>query len=584
MEIGEGSSGLRDIKLARAGGGGTVAWLCTESDSENEKANATASGSPSPPQPLPPNVKQPEGPPKHPRTPKDASTNPAPALRQRRLRAAPPAGAERTKNRRRSTLFTGTSRYSGVVKDRKKVELHEARVKAGHQLRQRFACERLDPDDLNMTSQGFFGHAFLDQDSRFPEWLQRRADFRSVCPRFCDSSDGFLAAMQSMPQELLLRKAFSNTPMLTTLNPVMMGKLARRCTIQEYCADDVVFREGEVADKMFVIIQGQVGVWVAREQKDGQEEEKEDVPINILGEGIVFGELGYEITGKRNATVICQTPCSLAIIDSQLYREVIYGERQRQIRWLVDWLTEKVPLAEGLSVRKVLALAHLLLVHPLKLGETVYREGDRAEMLYVVRKGVCVARKRFSFSTEHRWPTGHDAWRNDERTLVKEAYLRSYSEGDVFGEEALANESKRQWTVTADTASSAEKASQINDDKTPFASMEDVELFEISAAAIQHLVLPSKLRAMHAERFQKESEDLIEKRKHEVFYQMCAGRHRAETVLMESPRRYLERNGWERESSMHQRVRLPALKSTSLGNPAAGYVGLPGVGGCPVAD
>lgn len=555
MEIGEGSCNLRDVKL------------CLDPESAKERVEAAASAvgqdsvsskrTPSPPRALPPNPKHPEGQPKQPRTPRDCVGDP---FSHRKMQASP-EGIERKKNRRKTTLFSGTSRSSQIIKERKKIQLHEARVKAGHKLHQRFACERLDPDELNTTSRGFFGRNFLDQDSRFPEWLRRRKDFRSVCPRFCDSDEGFLAAMQSMPQELLLRKAFTNTPMLKNLNAIMMGRLARGCTIQEFCAEDVVFREGDVADKMFVIIQGQVGVWVAREQRDEVEEE-EEVPVNLLGEGIVFGELGYETTGKRSSTVVCQTPCSLAIIDSQLYREVIYGERQRQIRWLVDWLTEKVPLAEGLSVRKVLTLAHLLLVHPLKLSETVYREGDRAEMLYVVRKGVCVAKKRFNFSTEHRWPTGHDAWSSEERTLVKEAYLRSYSEGEVFGEEALSNESKRQWTVTAaDTIEKkAERASLDVEAQAPFACVDaDVELFEISSAAVQHLVLPSKLRAMHSERFKKESEDLIEKRKHEVFYQMCAGRHRKETVLIESPRRYLQRHRCERESSLHQRVRLPAL-------------------------
>lgn len=556
MEPGEYSS-IQDIKIAKATGG-TVKWLLTDSAEKDVVEAADAEGVVAP-QPLPSKPKRPDGQPRTPRNDSCADNGTSSETRRARILAKQEKGGGR-KDERKATLFY-QCRQSRVVKEKKKTELQKARVQAGAQLRQRFAEERLEPTDLNSTSQSFFGKTFLDQDSRFPVWLQQREDFRSVCPRFCDSDEGFLQAMKAMPQELLLRKAFHNTPMLTTLNPVMMSKLARRCTIQEYASEDVVFREGEIADKMFVIIQGTVGVWVARLRKEG--DEMEDVQINTLGEGIVFGEMGYETTGKRNATVSCQTPCSLAIIDSQLYREVIYGERQRQIRWLVDWLTEKVPLAQGLSVRKVLALAHLLLVHPLKLGETVYCEGDRAETLYLVRKGVCVAKKRFTFSAEHRWPTGHDAWKSDERTLMKEAYLRSYHEGDVFGEEPLVGEGCRQWTVSAHSPSSSEKHNP--DSQVPFASMEDVELFEISAAATQHLVLNAKMRTQHAERFRKESAELIEKRKDEVFNQICLARHRDETVLLHSPRRYVERNGWEREGSMHQRVRLPALKQTSLG-------------------
>merc|ERR1712182_170042 len=197
--------------------------------------------------------------------------------------------------------------------------------------------------------------------------------------------------------------------MLKGLHPFMLRKLARRCQIQEFKTHDVVYREGEPADKMFVIIEGQVGI---NEERNG-----ELVEVNILSEGLAFGEVGFDTTGKRSSTVLCLTPCSLAIIDHQLYREVTYVERQKQIRLLTDWLTEKVPLAQGLSVRKILSLAHQLTLHPVKPGQIVYCEGDRAEMIYVVKRGTCIAHKRFTFAQEHRWPTKHDEWQSDERRI-----------------------------------------------------------------------------------------------------------------------------------------------------------------------
>jgi CRP-like cAMP-binding protein len=87
----------------------------------------------------------------------------------------------------------------------------------------------------------------------------------------------------------------STSPLLESLLPAELESLARLFSVKEAAAGEVVIREGDVGDSMFIIASGVLEVLVGT---DGGE-----VVVGTLGEGEFFGELSLIDKEPRSATV-----------------------------------------------------------------------------------------------------------------------------------------------------------------------------------------------------------------------------------------------------------------------------------------
>lgn len=90
-----------------------------------------------------------------------------------------------------------------------------------------------------------------------------------------------------------IRSMFLQAPNISTLSPFM--------TAETFPAGSVIFRAGDTADRLYVVLAGDVLV--------------ESVGTTI-GQGEVFGEIGlFSLQGQRTATVRAVGPVSVAWID-----------------------------------------------------------------------------------------------------------------------------------------------------------------------------------------------------------------------------------------------------------------------------
>lgn len=80
------------------------------------------------------------------------------------------------------------------------------------------------------------------------------------------------------------------------------------CRVVRRAAGDVVFREHQSGDDLFVIYEGRVEVQVTTRGSDGQ---MRPATINTLSRGQTFGELVLLGGGDRTATIVCAEPCTL---------------------------------------------------------------------------------------------------------------------------------------------------------------------------------------------------------------------------------------------------------------------------------
>src|SRR5205807_2440994 len=85
----------------------------------------------------------------------------------------------------------------------------------------------------------------------------------------------------------------------------------------KFAAGQVVFRQGDPADKFYIITKGQVDV-LRTDKRTGQE-----VPVARLSEGQYFGEIGVLGRTERTATIKAVTPVECLALNREVLKELL---------------------------------------------------------------------------------------------------------------------------------------------------------------------------------------------------------------------------------------------------------------------
>lgn len=80
--------------------------------------------------------------------------------------------------------------------------------------------------------------------------------------------------------------------------------------IQKFEAGTVVFREGDPADSMFFLLGGRVNVLLGLDSRTGDRSRR----LATFGQGVAFGEMALLDEGRRSADVVCDEPCTVAVL------------------------------------------------------------------------------------------------------------------------------------------------------------------------------------------------------------------------------------------------------------------------------
>ena len=123
----------------------------------------------------------------------------------------------------------------------------------------------------------------------------------------------------------VLRKA----PLFSFLDDEAAIALSASMTVQRLRRGEVLFREGDAGDKLYLVTEGKVKL--GRTSSDGREN-----LLAVLGPGQMFGELTLFDPGPRSATVTAVTDCGLLSLSHE--------DLQR-------WLEGRPGVARGLLVQ-----------------------------------------------------------------------------------------------------------------------------------------------------------------------------------------------------------------------------------------
>jgi CRP-like cAMP-binding protein len=77
---------------------------------------------------------------------------------------------------------------------------------------------------------------------------------------------------------------------------------------QHFEPGELVFREGDTGDRLYIVLKGQAEVLMSA---------RPDGPVARLGAGSYFGEMALLGSGRRNATVRCTEPMNVLTLSKR---------------------------------------------------------------------------------------------------------------------------------------------------------------------------------------------------------------------------------------------------------------------------
>jgi len=176
------------------------------------------------------------------------------------------------------------------------------------------------------------------------------------------------------------RDVLPHTPLFSDLSPESLQRLIERAKVLTLGDGEIVCRQGEFSDDVYVVVEGAVHVMLERPHA---------ADLGTLGEGEFFGEVALLTGGPRSATVSAAGPTELLVIGRSVIGALIEHEpavltvvlrflRERLLRQLAIRNPLFGPFADEPERFQLLEI---------ELGNTIIREGEKVKGLYVLMAG-----------------------------------------------------------------------------------------------------------------------------------------------------------------------------------------------------
>jgi CRP-like cAMP-binding protein len=164
------------------------------------------------------------------------------------------------------------------------------------------------------------------------------------------------------------------------LRPEELARLAEQSTSETLRRGDIVFREGDEPDRLYVVIQGRIAI--SKRSLDGRE-----AVVALVEDGDLFGEMGFFLPLGRSAEARALEPSTLLAVAFAPVRQ-IYEERPELLWGVVSMLADRVRIMDDVLADSVFLERHFRGgVHEV-VDEAVDRvERGRPRALHVAETG-----------------------------------------------------------------------------------------------------------------------------------------------------------------------------------------------------
>jgi len=124
-----------------------------------------------------------------------------------------------------------------------------------------------------------------------------------------------LAKLNQFPNLALLRE----NRLFAGLSAALVDRIGAQMTMLHFDTDDVVFKEGDPGDCLYLITEGNVRI--SKTGRGGLQE-----TLNYIGPGNFFGEMALVDGQPRSAQATATSPCVLASVDAATFNRILDDE------------------------------------------------------------------------------------------------------------------------------------------------------------------------------------------------------------------------------------------------------------------
>ncbi len=128
------------------------------------------------------------------------------------------------------------------------------------------------------------------------------------------------------------------SPLFSWADPALVAQIAQDFGVEKLDAEQALCKQGEVGDRMYVLVEGKVDIVVMIGQTHGE-------VVATLGAGAAFGEASLALNTPRNASVVCHEDVVLLTLTREKYGELYAVDdplgstfRQAMLRNLISQL------------------------------------------------------------------------------------------------------------------------------------------------------------------------------------------------------------------------------------------------------
>jgi cAMP-dependent protein kinase regulator len=213
----------------------------------------------------------------------------------------------------------------------------------------------------------------------------------SIHPEITESTELDLSDLEEIPlaQPRVIghaaARALAATPLFAGMPSDALQALVANLQLVSLDRGELLFREGDPSDALYVIVEGEVSV-----QGDGPPR----VEMSRLGPGAFLGEVALMTDQPRTATVVCSVPAELLRIDRHTLSRVLanHGDVLRAVlRFVRDRLVDRwmrtSPLFRPFNDAQRIELAAKFKFLEIDSGTVVLGSGERPDGLYIVLAG-----------------------------------------------------------------------------------------------------------------------------------------------------------------------------------------------------
>lgn len=185
-----------------------------------------------------------------------------------------------------------------------------------------------------------------------------------------------------------LEEVLKKIPFFSKFPSEIREKLLKCAVLKQYSPEDVIIKQGDPGDSMFVILSGSIKI-----QKKSPEFGNHKIVVNSMYEGDTFGELallseGMDENIKRSATCKSCDNTILLGISKEDYKSILLYEMQNDIMAKVNFF-KSLTVFEDLSGISLIPLASNIEFFTYKIDERIIQAGEKPKGLYMIYKGRC---------------------------------------------------------------------------------------------------------------------------------------------------------------------------------------------------